>query len=316
MVLRRIFFASDVHASEKVYRKFLNAGKFYKADLIVVGGDLTGKAVVPIIGRGNGVYEATVFGSQRFAKSDEQLNQLISDIRDIGSYPYVTDPEEIARLDSDEQRREELFERLMTETIQRWVGLAEERLKETNIKCFLTPGNDDKFCIDPILESSKYVMNPEGKVTEWYEHEIIATGYSAPSPWKCPRDVPEEELEKRIESMAHLVKNPERAIFCTHDPPLGTVLAQAPMLDKDLHPVMRGGQTELFDAGSVAVKHIIDRYQPMLALHGHIHESKGIAKVGRTICINPGSEYAEGILHGAVINLQDGKLKGYMLIQG
>ena len=119
MVQRRIFFASDVHASEKVYRKFLNAGKFYKADLIVVGGDLTGKAVVPIIGRRDGVYEATVFGSQRFAKGDEQLNQLISDIRDIGSYPYVTDPEEIARLDSDEQRREELFEKLMVETIQR-----------------------------------------------------------------------------------------------------------------------------------------------------------------------------------------------------
>ena len=316
MTRRRIFFASDVHASDRVYRKFLNAGPFYKADLIIVGGDLTGKAVVPVISKGNGGYEAAVFGSQRFAKTDEELNQLIRDIRDIGSYPYVTNPEEIARLDTDEQRREELFERLMVETIQRWVALAEERLKGTNIKCLLTPGNDDKFCIDSYLEDSNYVANPEGKVTEWFEHEIIATGYSAPSPWKCPRDVPEDQLEERIEEMAHMVKNPERAIFCTHDPPLGTALAQAPVLDKDLRPVMRGGQTELFDAGSVAVKHIIDKYKPMLALHGHIHESKGIAKIGRTISINPGSEYAEGILHGAIINLEDGKLKGYMLIQG
>jgi Icc-related predicted phosphoesterase len=316
MVQRRIFFASDVHASERVFRKFLNAGPFYKADLIIVGGDLTGKAVVPVIDKGNGVHEATVFGSQKVANNDEELNQLVKDIRDIGSYPYITNPEEIARLDVDEKKREELFEKLMMETIQRWVNLAEERLKGTNIGCFLTPGNDDHFCIDPILESSKYVFNPEGKVTQWNEHEIIATGYSAPSPWKCPRDVPEEQLEQRIEAMAHQVKNPERAIFCTHDPPLGTALAQAPVLDKDLHPVMRGGSTELFDAGSAAVKNIIDKYHPMLALHGHIHESKGIAKVGHTICINPGSEYAEGILHGAIINLQDGKLKGYMLIQG
>ena len=204
----------------------------------------------------------------------------------------------------------------MIETVQNWVKLAEEKLAGTSIKCLLTPGNDDKLSIDSALEGSDRVVNPEGKLTEWFEHEIIATGYSVPTPWKCPRDIPEDQLEARIDAMARQVKNPERAIFCTHDPPMGTVLAQAPQLDKDLHPIMRGGSTELFDAGSVAVKHIIDKYKPMLSLHGHIHESKGIAKVGNTICINPGSEYAEGILHGAIINLQDGKLKGYMLVQG
>jgi Icc-related predicted phosphoesterase len=316
MTQRRIFFASDIHAAEKVYRKFLNAAAFYKADILIHGGDLTGKAVVPVIKRGDGTHEATVFGAQRYARSEAELNQLLKDIRDIGSYAHLTTPEEVAELDADERKRDELFERLMIETVQNWVKLAEEKLAGTSIKCLLTPGNDDKLSIDSALEGSDRVVNPEGKLTEWFEHEIIATGYSVPTPWKCPRDIPEDQLEARIDAMARQVKNPERAIFCTHDPPMGTVLAQAPQLDKDLHPIMRGGSTELFDAGSVAVKHIIDKYKPMLSLHGHIHESKGIAKVGNTICINPGSEYAEGILHGAIINLQDGKLKGYMLVQG
>jgi len=316
MTRRRIFFASDIHAADKVYRKFLNAAAFYKADLLINGGDLTGKAVVPVIKKGDGTYEATVFGFQRVAKNEAELNQLVKDICDIGSYAHLTNPEEIAQLDADERKRDELFERCMLETTQKWVKLADEKLAGTNIKCFLTPGNDDKFIIDAALEGSEHVINPEGKVTEWFEHEIIATGYSVPTPWKCPRDIPEDQLEARIDAMARQVKRTDRAIFCTHDPPLGTVLAQAPMLDDKLQPIMRGGQTELFDAGSLAVKHIIDKYNPMLSLHGHIHESKGIAKVGKTICINPGSEYAEGILHGAIINLEDGKLKGYMLVQG
>jgi Icc-related predicted phosphoesterase len=316
MTQRRIFFASDIHAAEKVYRKFLNAAAFYKADILIHGGDLTGKAVVPVIKRGDGVYEATVFGAQRYARNEAEFKLLVKDITDIGSYAHVTTPEEVAELDADERKRDELFERLMMETVVRWVKLAEEKLAGTSIKCLLTPGNDDKLSIDSALEGSERVINPEGKVIQWFEHEIIATGYSIPTPWKCPRDVPEDQLEARIDAMARQVKNPERAIFCTHDPPLGTVLAQAPQLDKDRRPIMRGGNTELFDAGSLAVKNIINKYKPMISLHGHIHESKGIAKVGNTICINPGSEYAEGILHGAIINLQDGKLKGYMLVQG
>jgi Icc-related predicted phosphoesterase len=316
LCLKRIFFTTDVHASEKVFRKFLNAGNFYKANLLIIGGDITGKAIVPIISKGKGLYEATLFGAQRAVKSEQELNSLIEDIRDVGSYPYVTDSEEMCQLDADESKRDALFERLMVETVQRWVKMAETKLKGTGMRCMVTPGNDDKFCIDKILEESDYVINPEGKVLEFGDHEIIATGYSNVSPWKCPRDITEDDLYRKIEAMAALIRRPEEAIYLTHDPPYDTLLDLAPRLDSQLRPSMGAVQTELAHVGSTAVRKAIEERQPLVGLHGHIHESKGVVNLGRTLCINPGSEYGEGILQGAILNLSDGKIKGYLLTQG
>ncbi len=298
-----------------MFRKFLNAGRFYKADLLIIGGDVTGKVIIPILDKRDGTYEASLYGAKRQAKNDQELAGLVEEIRDIGSYPYVTTSEEMQRLDEDESKRDALFERLMIETIQRWVRLAETRFKGTNIRCFITPGNDDKFCIDEFLESD-YVTNPEGKVLEFDGYEIMTTGFSNISPWKCPRDISEDRLYEKLEKMAAQVKTPLKAIFCTHDPPYDTLLDLAPKLDSQRRPAMGAVQTELAHVGSTSVRKIIEKYQPIAGLHGHIHESKGVVTIGNTLCINPGSEYAEGILHGAVLNLSDGKIKGHLLTQG
>src|ERR1700760_1547096 len=64
--------------------------------------------------------------------------------------------------------------------------------------------------------------------------------------------------------------------------------------------------------GSTAVRKIIEHYQPLLAVHGHIHESGGERRIGDTLCINPGSEANHGILRGYLIDI--GK-KGVELAQ-
>jgi Icc-related predicted phosphoesterase len=65
--------------------------------------------------------------------------------------------------------------------------------------------------------------------------------------------------------------------------------------------------------GSKAVRRAIETYQPILSLHGHIHESRGVATIGRTVCINPGSEYPDGVLRGAIVDFDRDGVKSYVL---
>jgi len=114
--------------------------------------------------------------------------------------------------------------------------------------------------------------------------------------------------------MTDQLKNPEKSIFNLHDPPFGSHLDEAPDLTKDLD--LKGGGRITKSVGSVAVREAIEKHQPMLGLHGHIHESKGVTKIGRTTCINPGSVYEEGTLLGAIVDLEDRKVKQYYLTAG
>jgi len=314
----RIFFTTDLHGSEKCFKKFINAGKFYNANIIICGGDITGKMVIPIFessGAGSS-YEADLMGTRETARSKEELEGLMKKIHNVGFYPYITTSEEFEKVRQDPDRIDRLFSELMMQTLQGWLEIAEERLKGTDIKCLMTPGNDDKFEIDPILAKSSVISNPEGKVVRVDDHhELISTGFTNITPWNCPRDIKEEELERKIDEMASHLKDPKNAIFDIHVPPFDTKLDQAPKLD-NLKVVSMMGNPILEPVGSTSVRRALEKYQPLLGLHGHIHESKGYDHIGRTLIINPGSEYSEGILHGAVIELDADKVKNFVLVQG
>jgi len=312
----RIFFATDLHGSERCFRKFVSAGKFYDANVLVVGGDITGKMIIPIVNQPDASFTAELFGVKRLVKQEKDLLALEDDIRNSGFYPYRTDPEEMKLL-ADETKIDELFSRVMVETLERWVRLAEKHLRNTGIKCFIMPGNDDRLVVDHVIEESDFVVNPEGKVVciDGY-HDMISTGYANITPFDCPRDIPEEELAKKIEAMASQVKDMRNCIFNFHCPPYDTQLDPAPKLDQDLKPVVRGGNVVMYPAGSTSVRSAIEKYQPLLGLHGHIHESRGIFRIGRTICLNPGSEYTEGYLRGAIVNLDRDKVESYALTSG
>ncbi len=314
--MTKIFFTTDVHGSEKCFRKFLNAGKVYKTDLAILGGDFTGKSIIPIIEKNDGSLKANFAGEDfKFGNRDE-AKTLVQKIVDRGYYSYFTNESELEQINTNPAKKDQLFFQLMKETLERWIALAEQHLMNTGIKCYVMPGNDDNLDLDSVFESSKYVVNPEGRVIQLDEyHEMISTGFSNITPWNCPRDIPEEKLTEKIDTMASQVKNMKNCIFNFHCPPYDSDLDTAPKL-VDMKPVAQGGEFVMEPVGSKAVRSAIEKYQPLMGLHGHIHESRGTSKIGRTLCLNAGSEYSTGVLRGLYINLQKGEIKGHMFTAG
>jgi len=308
---------TDVHGSDRCFKKFVNAGKFYKANVLILGGDITGKMIVPIIRQHDGTWKASAFGQELTMKSSQELDETIKMIRDAGAYPYETDGKEYEELQAKPEAVEKLFARLMVEGVKRWMDLAEERLKGSGIRCYVSPGNDDIFAIDDVLNSAGYVINPEEKVVEIDgEHEMITLGYANRTPWNSPREVDEEVLSQKIQRMADQVRDMSKCIFNLHVPPIGTPIDQAPKLDAEFKPVIQGGHLQMISAGSTATRQAIEKYRPLVGMHGHIHESKGTVKIGNTLCFNPGSEYSSGILRGLLCQLDGNKIKSHMLTSG
>jgi Icc-related predicted phosphoesterase len=208
-----------------------------------------------------------------------------------------------------------LFTDMVLATVNRWMDYADNKLAGTGIRCFVCPGNDDVFEIDAAIAASKSVRSVEGQVIELDEHhEMVSSGWSNPTPWDTHREEPEEALLKRIETVIAKAKNPSNAVFNLHPPPYGSGLDEAPELTKDLRPAYAG--RSMVSVGSKSVLKVIDKYQPLLGLHGHIHEGKGTRKYKKTLCINPGSMYEQGVLHGAVVELKPSKVGNYVLTTG
>jgi uncharacterized protein len=315
----RIYLVSDFHAAEKAWRKFLNAIKLnvYKADVALVAGDLTGKAIVPIIRKG-AAYEAELFGVRRRAGSDEELAALQRDIADVGFYSFAATAEEADRLVGDTAAREELLHTLMNERVAEWMDLADERLGGGPVPLYLIPGNDDDFAIDPILNrDGAFAQNVDGRVVDIPgDLQLLASGWSNITPWATPREEPEDALEARLEALAGEVRDPRRAVFMIHVPPHDSGLDTAPILDQNLRPTISAGDVLRGPVGSHAVRAIIERFEPLLGVHGHIHESGGERKMGRTLCINPGSEANHGILRGYLVDIGPDGIERAMRVEG
>jgi len=313
----RVFFITDVHGSTRCFKKFLNAGKFYKANILVLGGDLTGKILIPIVDQGNGTFQCRFEGNELSLKSKKEVDDLVARATDSGLYTRLMARSEFEEILADPKNVTTAFNKAMVDRVSDWMRLAEERLGNTDVKCYISPGNDDLFAVDPVLDSSNYVINPEGRVVAIDgEHEMITLGYTNHTPWNSPREVDEDELGEKIEHMAANVKNMKTAIFNIHVPPINTPIDRAPKVDKDLKVVVRGGQVEMTSAGSTACRAALEKHQPMLGIHGHIHESHGFVMIGRTLCANPGSDYGEGVLRGFLTELEGDRIKSHMLTTG
>jgi uncharacterized protein len=318
----RLFFATDLHGSERTYRKFINAGKFYDVDILVMGGDITGKLLVPIIKEVNGHYRATLQGRVEKLTTQDELDNLISRLGTLGFYHKIMEEDEFHGLQSNEKAVDELFHQVARQRLSNWVDLAEDRLAGTGKKCYVTGGNDDAPEVLTAInrEGTHSFFACENEVVNIDDdHTMVSVGYSTPTPWKTPREITDEQLGEMIESMIAHVADHSHTIFNFHDPPVDSTLDTCPMLDwsKDPpEPIIQGGQTVMYGAGSKSVRKAIEKYQPMLGLHGHIHESQSVAKIGRTTIINPGSEYGEGILRGCLVTFVDGKVEGYQMTSG
>jgi Icc-related predicted phosphoesterase len=312
----RIFFATDIHGSEVCWKKFLNASKHYEAKVLILGGDMTGKALVPIVEQGTGRWKAELLENRYDFSSEEEVKEFEQAVGRRGYYPFRTDPDEIAELGKDERLREELFHEKMLGAVERWMQMADEKLEGTDIQCFVSPGNDDQFEVDEIVASAKRVQLAEGRVVEVGGYQMVSTGWANRTPWDTYREEDEEDLKKRLDKMtSQVTAPPEKTIYNFHCPPYGTGLDDAPELTEDLRP--KHGGRSIVPVGSTAVKEAIEEGQPALSLHGHIHEARGNTRIGRTLAINPGSSYEQGQLLGAMIDL-DGKqkVKRFILTSG
>lgn len=313
--LLTIFFATDIHGSTVCWNKFLNSGKFYGAQVIVLGGDITGKAIVPIIHNGNSTYRAVLLEQESVLHGEDEVLEIEKRISSRGYYPYRTNPDEISELSAHPEKLDHLFTSEVRRRVEQWLNIADEKLAGTGIRCYLTMGNDDMFELDDIVRASKHVVYAEGEHVEIGDHiEMISSGWSNPTPWHTYREESEDKLLVRYEAMIKQVKNFRSCIFNIHVPPYASTLDDAPEMTKDLRPRFAGNS--LVPVGSRAVRETIERYQPLLGLFGHIHESKGTARIGRTLCINPGSMYEQGALCGSLISLQKDKIKTHMLTTG
>ena len=310
-----IFFATDLHGSNVCFKKFVNAGKFYGASVLILGGDVTGKMMVPIARQKDGSYLASSAGKELRLEGEEAA-ALEQQVSDMGFYPKVMSEEEFQELRDDPEGQEALFHELIRKRLEEWIEYARPRLAEQGVKCYAAPGNDDAFFIDELLADSGAIELLEGRVVNVDGVEMLTTGWSNETPWKTERETSESELRAMIMEMIDRLERPENAIFNIHVPPHATALDQCPKLDEDLRPVSSGGNPVMTSAGSTAVRELIEAYQPLLGLHGHIHEGRGIARIDRTVCVNPGSNYSEGVLNGSLIRLKQGEVRDVHLTQG
>jgi Icc-related predicted phosphoesterase len=311
----RVFFATDIHGSEICWRKFLNAAAFYKADVVVLGGDVTGKMMVPITSF-PGYWQVTVRGQQYRLETQQELEEIQRQIRNSGSYPAIVTPDELRYLSGTDGAVDRRFTVEMTQSLDRWLDMADGKLKGGQIPCVLNGGNDDIWEIDDIIEASPCVSFGEGKMLDLGGFHLVSMGWTNPTPWNTFREAPEDQLAAKIEAVVSEIPDMERAIFNFHAPPYGTGLDEAPALDETLRPTHGGAVMKA--VGSTAVRDAIRAHQPMLSVHGHIHESRGIKKMGRTLAINPGSVYGDGVLQGAVLDLdaKKGKVSKYLFVNG
>ena len=318
----RLFYACDIHGSEPTYRKFLNAAKFYEVDALVFGGDLMGKLLIPMVREAGGTWRASLQGQQHHIKSEEQLKDFKRTMQTLGFYWQEMDPEEYASYEGQQDRIDDLFDVLAKQRLAEWVTLAEERLADSAVTVYLCGGNDDTDEVLSALDeaSGERVVNAENRVVPLDdEHELLTIGYSTPTPWETPRERTEEEIAEVIEKLMPSVSDPAKTVFNFHCPPLDSSLDTCLKLDASVWPptpVIERGQPVYYGAGSQAVTDALTSYQPTVGLHGHIHESRGATKYGRSPAFNPGSEYGEGVLRGLIVAIRGGEVVGHQFTSG
>jgi Icc-related predicted phosphoesterase len=318
----RIFYATDIHGSEITFRKFLNAARFYEVDALVYGGDLMGKLLIPIVRDAGGAWRASLQGQEHRLGTPEELAEFKKRLETLGFYWYECDPEEYETYVGNQDRIDDLFDVLARDRLRSWVQLADERLAGTDVSVYLCGGNDDTDEVLTALDETTRdrVVNCENRVVPLdEEHVLVTVGYSTPTPWDTPRERTDEEIGEVIDKLLAEVSDPSRAVFNFHCPPLDSPLDTCMKLDASVWPpapVLDRGQPVYYGGGSASVRQSLEQHQPAVGLHGHIHESRGHARYGRTPAFNPGSEYGEGVLRGVIVAVRGGEVVGSQFTSG
>src|SRR6266702_691556 len=295
-----VYFATDLHGSEQCFRKFLNAGKFYGADAVILGGDVAGKALIPVVSGPQDSFEASAYGRSIRAEGEDGLAGIEDWIRALGCYPYRTTPDELQEMRDDPDRLNRAFEQVISETLERWISMAEDRLRALGLPCLVMPGNDDPPWVRRLLDQAGWLQQAEERIVGFGPYQVLSLGYSTPTPWDSPREITEDQMRAKLTTLAEHLDPAQPTIFNLHNPPFGTA----------------GGEPVQVPVGSHAIRESIEDVQPVVALCGHIHESRATSKLGRTLVVNPGSQYPEGILQGSILTLDRAKVTSHRFVAG
>jgi Icc-related predicted phosphoesterase len=311
-----LYFATDVHGSEQCFRKFLNAGAAYGPDVMVLGGDMAGKAVQAIVRHDDGRYRFTFRGRGYDLEDGEELARIERLIADNGYYPWRSAPGDLDRATRD-GTIDAILLGLMRDRLAAWLALADERLRPRGLPAFWMLGNDDPPELAPLLDAAPWGAHADDRVLDLGDgHALVSLGYSNPTPWNSYRELSEDDLGARIDALFAEVEDARRAVLNAHVPPYRSGLDEAPVLDAELTVQTAAGQVKMGAVGSTAVRDAIERHQPMASLHGHVHESAGFRRIGRTLAVNPGSDYGTGALNGALLVLDGDKVRAHQLMRG
>lgn len=311
-----IYFATDIHGSETCFRKFLNAGAFYGVDAVILGGDVAGKGLIPIVQGAGGAWETVLFGRAVRLGSDEELDEFERRMRLQGFYPYRTAPDEVEELGKHGDALDRAFERAIGRSVEDWIAMADDKLKAAGIPCLVMPGNDDPPIVKRAMNQAAWLVQSEDRVVGLGPYQVLSLGYSTPTPWDSPREITEDEMRGKLKELTARLDPGAPTIFNVHNPPFDTGTDRAYELTPDLRIKTAGGEPRLVPVGSVAVREVIEEVQPVLALHGHIHESRAASSVGRTKVCNPGSLYTEGALQGVIVSLERDKVRAHKFVTG
>ncbi len=152
-------------------------------------------------------------------------------------------------------------------------------------------------------------------LTPW--HQLVSMGWSSPTPWSTPRELPEEEFLDRLSGLMRGVRDPRKTIIMTHVPPYDSGLDTAPAAVAG--PAARrssAGDLLRGPVGSKGVRAAIEQFKPVLGVHGHIHESGGERRIGETVCVNAGSESSMGVLRGYLVDLSSNGVERTLRVEG
>ncbi len=314
----RIFFVSDLHGSEVCFRKFINSADAYHPDLLIYGGDILGKILVPIFEEGGGSYHWYPNGEKKIRFPAADLPEVERQVADQGRYTMTVTPDGWNELRNTPGKLEAMTLELGRDRVRAWLKLIGERLKPKGVSVVINVGNDDTDDVLDLLraEGPSNILVPEGDVVHAGPYEIFGCGYANMTPWHCARDLEEADLQKVLDRTVGRIGNPKHTILDIHAPPLGTGLDLAPQLDAHLKPKTVGGQILLEHVGSSSVRRVVEDVQPVLGLFGHIHESKAMDAIGQTPIVNPGSTYFSGHLQGVLLDLRGGELASHLFVTG
>jgi len=321
MATRSIFFVADLHGSEPVLNKVINSAKFYGVDTIVIGGDITGKLLIPIVDIGGGRYSLELYGVPKTIEAKE-LEETQKKIRGTGSYWTLVSRSEYDAMVANPAEVKRHFLEKMLEHLESVYKKAEDRLKANGVKLYIIPGNDDYVEVADFLKSrsSDVVINFEEQIVELGEYQLVGYGKSNPTPWHTPRETADATVGQELRRLTAKA-DPARSLLIAHAPPVNTTIDKAPRLTADMKQVLSGGHMEMVSVGSAEVRKVIEEFEPVAAFHGHIHESPGVDTVigqhGKKVPVmNPGSLYSTGVLQGIIVQLSNGKVKGYNFTTG